>query len=107
MDSSGTEMSRALSARASDPPAAMSSDEMSDEGEVPMQITVFSLVSNLSKGLKAIKMRALEAEARTQAATSLLDEENLTRNEISRKNEIAQGGDKEIEKILLLCKILF
>jgi hypothetical protein len=48
---------------------------------------VLSLVSNLSRSLKILKMRTLEAEASTQAVTSLLDDAS-----VSRKNEIAQSG---------------
>jgi hypothetical protein len=78
-------------------PSTTITDGMSDDGETPMNFTVFGIVSNLSKGIKLIKMRALEAEANTQAVTSLLDDANLTRNEIARKNEIAQGGNSKFQ----------
>ena len=66
---------------------------MTHSTESQMNFAVFGLVSNLSKGLKILKTRALEAEASTQAVTSLLDDANLARIEISRKNEITQGGE--------------
>jgi hypothetical protein len=53
---------------------------------------VLSLISNISRSLKILKMRTLEAEASTQAVTSLLDDASVARNDMTRKNEIAQSG---------------
>ena len=81
-------------------------EDISDSTSIQTNYGVSTILLSLARGMQVLKNRALESENNTQAVVSLLDDANILRNELSRKNDIAQTGKLNLKCILQFRSIL-